>query len=370
MKVVVAPDAFGGSLRATDAAAAIADGWTRARPDDEVVLAPMSDGGEGLLDAVTQPGDTLVEREVAGPLGHPIEATLLLRRDERTAVIESALACGTALLAADRGASPQGRPVRGTPMLTTTYGVGELLDAAREAGARQVLIGLGGSASVDGGAGALSGLGFRLRVADGGGLKIGGGQLHQVVTAEPGWVADWHGVAVELLADVTTTLADAAAVFGPQKGSSPGEVAVLRDGLEVWADVTERDLADGSRHRDQPGSGAAGGLGFGLACGIGARTLPGAAAVAELVGLDDALEDAEVVLTGEGRLDATTAAGKVVDHVATLGRSVGARVGVIAGQAAPDAPSFDAVELSAPQGAGDDPGAEVAGAAARLARRW
>lgn len=358
MRVVIAPDSFGGTLSASQAAAAIAEGWRAVRPEDQLALLPMSDGGEGLLEVVAAPGDREMVVEVADPLGRPRDASLLVRSDG-TAVIESAAACGLALLAADER----------RPLETTTYGVGQLLDAARAAGARRILVGLGGSATVDGGAGALTGLGFRLRVEDGSGLKIGGGQLRRVARVERGWAADWDGVEVDYLADVETALERAAAVFGPQKGAGPREVAVLAEGLAVWADVAERDLAPGRRWRDAPGSGAAGGLGFGLACALGGRLVPGAQMVGELVDLDTALAGADLVITGEGRLDSTTAAGKVVSQVLARAREVGAAGALVVGQVAPDAPADVPVEASAPNGPGPDPFGEVVEAAARLARR-
>ncbi|MBW3658482.1 MAG: glycerate kinase [Actinobacteria bacterium] len=361
MKVVIAPDSFGGTLGPRAAASAIADGWRRARPDDELTTVPLSDGGEGLLDALAGPDDTWLTTEACGPMGHPLDTGLLLRGDG-TAVIETALVCGLALVA----------PERRDPLQATTYGVGELLDAARDAGCTRLLVGLGGSATVDGGAGALTGLGFRLRVADGSGLKVGGRDLHRVRAAGHGWARDdWDEVEVVLLADVSTVLADAARRFGPQKGATPEAVALLERGLAAWADVAERDLAGGSALRGLPGSGAAGGLGFGLAAGIGGRLVPGAAAVADLADLDGALAGADLVVTGEGRLDATTAEGKVVTEV--LARASGAAVAVCAvvGQVAPDAAVDDLsdLEAAAPQGPGDDVEAEVAAAAARLAGR-
>jgi glycerate 2-kinase len=362
VKVVVAPDGFGGTLSAREAAQAIAAGWRSVRAADELDLVPLSDGGEGLLDAIATAEDTWLTTEVVGPHGHPVEAALLLRPDG-SAVIESAQACGLALLP----------PARRTPMPATTWGVGELLDAAREAGARRVLVGLGGSATVDGGAGALSGLGFRLRVEDGSGLKIGGGELARVRAVAPGWAADWRGVDVVLLADVTTQLADAARVFGPQKGASPADVEVLARGLGRWADVAERDLAGGRRLRDLPGSGAAGGLGFGLACALDATFVPGAATVADLQGLPAALDGADLVVTGEGRVDATSAQGKVVGHVAGIAADRGLAVAVVAGAIDGDvlaaAGLATLAEAAAPAGPGPDPAEEVAAAAARLAAR-
>ncbi len=359
MKVVIAPDSFGGSLSPRQVAAAIAEGWHRARPQDELVPVPMADGGEGLLDAIATRDDTWLTTEACGPMGHPLDAGLLLRADG-TAVVESALVCGLHLVPREQR----------NPLLATTYGLGELLDAAVDAGCRRILVGLGGSATVDGGAGALTGLGFRLRVADGSGLKIGGGDLHRVTSVDRGWARpDWDEVEVQLLADVSTTLADAARTFGPQKGALPDVVDQLDEGLRTWAEVAERDLADGRRLRDEAGSGAAGGLGFGLAAGLGATFVPGAAAVAELVGLDAALDRADLVVTGEGRLDATTVEGKVVSEVQW--RAVGRRVpvAVVAGRLAGDLTDVVDAEAAAPDGPGADPAEEVAAAAERLARR-
>jgi glycerate 2-kinase len=362
VKVVVAPDSFGGTLTAREAAAAIADGWRSVSPGDDLVLVPMSDGGEGLLDVLAGPDDTWVTTEVAGPLGHPVDAALLLRADG-TAVVESAAACGLHLVA----------PERRDPLLATTYGVGQLLDAARDVGATRILVGLGGSATVDGGAGALTGLGYRLTVADGSGLKIGADDLHRVVAASRGWAEDWSDTEVVLLADVPHVLADAARVFGPQKGASPDVVARLAAGLEAWAGTAERGLADGP-HRDDPGSGAAGGLGFGLRCALPrARWSTGVDEVASLVGLDEALVDADVVVTGEGRLDPTSATTKVVGAVAAraggAGVAAAAVVGTTADRSVPAELAALQIETSSLDGPGDDPASDVAEAAARLARR-
>jgi glycerate kinase len=321
--VVVAPDSFGGVLSAPDAAEAIAAGWRSARPDDSVHLVPMSDGGEGLLAVVHRPQDRRVEVEVCGPLGLPTDAWFSLRDDGPTAIVESAQACGLHLVPADRR----------SPLDTTTYGVGQLLDAAREVGASRILVGLGGSSTVDGGAGALTGLGFRLRVADDSGLKIGGRDLQRVARAERGWVsAGWEDVEVVLLADVRTTLHDAPGRFGPQKGADDAAIELLAGGLRVWGEVAQRDLATTSGLVDLPGSGAAGGLGFGLAAGLAGRFTAGAQAVAELVGLGEAIATADLVVTGEGRLDATSFDGKVVGAVASLARDADVPVAAIVGQ--------------------------------------
>lgn len=358
MRVVIAPDSFGGTLSATDAAISIAEGWQQARPADELVLVPLSDGGEGLLDVVATADDTWVTTEVAGPLGHPVEAAFLLRPDG-SAVIESARACGLALVPAEQR----------TPMRTTTYGVGQLVDAAREAGATRLVVGLGGSATVDGGAGALTGLGYRLRVADGSGLKIGGDDLHRIDRIERGWARDPAGVELVLLADVEVTLDDAARLFGPQKGAGPDEVFILATALATWADVVERDLVPGRRLRDEVGTGAAGGLGYGLAAAFDGRFVPGVGHVAELVGLDRALDGADLVITGEGRLDATSGIGKVIGYAVAAAQRSGIPISAVVGQRGDGGPPLDDVEVAAPDGAGADPAAEVARAAERLGRR-
>lgn len=362
MRVVIAPDSFGGTLTAVEAGAAIAQGWRRADPDAEVDVVPMSDGGEGLLDALLAGGmatATVHTLEVVGPRGLATTARFLLDEDG-TAVVESAQACGLAQLDGDQR----------DPRRTTTWGVGQLVDAAREAGASRILVGLGGSATVDGGTGALSGLGFRLSVADGSGLKIGGEDLPRVTAAQRTWVADWSRTEVVLLADVTEVLAEAPATYGPQKGADPATVAHLEQGLDAWREVAERDLAAPVELAETPGSGAAGGLGYGLAAGLGATFVHGARTVARVQGLEELLEDAAVVVTGEGRLDATTASGKVVATVAEIARRHGVPTLAVVGRAMGPTDELEDLEEAAPEGPGDDPAAEVATAAERLAGRW
>jgi glycerate 2-kinase len=359
LRVVFAPDDFKGVLSARGAAEAMAAGWARRRPDDELVLLPASDGGDGLLEVLGRDDDTWLELEVAGPHGHPLEAPLLLRADG-TAVVESATACGLHLVPEERR----------SPMPATTWGVGQLVDAARRQGAARVLVGLGGSASVDGGTGALGGLGFRLRVEDGSGLKIGAHDLHRVRRAQRTWAATWDDIEVVLLADTDATLDEAAALYGPQKGATSEQVEVLTTALATWAEVAERDLADGRRLREVPGAGAAGGLGFGLAAGLGARLVPGAAEVARLLGLDDAVATSDLVVTGEGHLDATSGRGKLVSHVLALGASCDRPVAAVVGVADPGAAGgLAGVEEASPTGPGPHPEQDVADAAARLAAR-
>ncbi|MFU8841889.1 MAG: glycerate kinase [Nitriliruptoraceae bacterium] len=364
MRILIAPDGFKGTLDAATAADAIAEGWRAARPDDDLVLLPLSDGGDGLAAVLAGPDDRWTEHEVVGPTGRPVTARLLHRSDG-LAVVESAQACGLHLVPTEQR----------DPLTTTTYGVGQLLLAAVEAGARHLLLGLGGSATVDAGLGALTALGFRPRLADGAGLKIGGGELVDLDRVEHGWAPELTDVEVELLADVTTPLGDAARVFGPQKGADEAAVARLAAGLARAAEVLERDLGGGRQWHTLPGTGAAGGLGFGFAIALGGRFVPGATRVAELVGLPQELGRADLVLTGEGRLDATSSAGKVVGYVRAQAAEQGIPVAVVAGQVAEEAADpasvgLEDLEVASPGGPGPDPAREVLAAAARLASRW
>jgi glycerate kinase len=284
--VLCCPDKFRGSLTAGEAADAFATGVERT--GRAAVRLPLADGGEGTLDVLCpSPGARRVAR-VTGPLGKPVEAEWGLRGD--TGVIEMARASGLALVAG-----------RNDALQATTQGTGELLRAAFDAGLRRAIVAVGGSATTDGGLGALEALDFDLRGAD-----------------------------VVVACDVTTTFVEAARVFGPQKGAGPDDVAELERRLERLAE-RYRD-ARGVDVRKLPGAGAAGGLAGGLAA-HGARLVPGAALVADVVGLRDALQDASLVLTGEGRVDATSFAGKVVGHVLDEARPLGVPVAIVAGDA-------------------------------------
>lgn len=340
MRTLIAPDKFAGTLTAAEAAQAIAAGWSRARPDDEVVTVPVADGGEGTLDVVaaaTAAETVLVE--VADAMGHATQAAWLRLPDGR-ALVEAAQAVGLSALAPDAR----------DPLRATSYGVGQLLLAATEAGAQELLVTLGGSATVDGGAGMATALGHRLLRADGNGVKVGARHLPELerIVAGPGL-----GVPVTVLSDVDNVLLGprgAAPVFGPQKGADEHGVEVLASALAHWADVVERDLPGGP-WRDLAGAGAAGGVGFALVAFCGARILEGAPTVGELVGFEEALAGADVVVTGEGKLDAQTAHGKAPGHVARRGREVGARVLAVAGRVEQGAEQgFDAVVDLGPEG--------------------
>jgi glycerate kinase len=323
-KIVIAPDSFKECLAAEAVAAAMAAGVRAAAPDAEVVCVPMADGGEGTVRAlVAATGGTLHRATVTGPLGEPVEAEFGVLGDGRTAVIEMAAASGL----------PLAPPARRDPTRTTTYGTGELIRAALDLGARRLLLGIGGSATVDGGAGMAQALGVRLLDAAGQPIGWGGGDLERLAHADL-LARDPRlaGVAVEVACDVTNPLVGphgAARVYGPQKGATPDSVERLEANLAHLADVIERDL--GVRVRDLPGAGAAGGLGAGLVAFLGATLRRGVELVIEAVGLEAKLRGADLVLTGEGRLDRQTAFGKVPVGVARLAAAKGIPVVAIAG---------------------------------------
>lgn len=343
MKVVIAPDKFAGTLTAAEAAEAIARGWRQRRPDDEVVLVPMADGGAGTLDVVATavPDARRVEVEVADARGRATTAALLRLADGR-ALVEVAQACGLAGLA----------PGERDPRRTTSYGVGQLLRAAQATAPTEIVVGLGGSATNDGGAGMALALGSRLLRADGNGVKVGGEHLAEL-DAVAYVVPELAPVTVAV--DVTNPLLGpdgAAAVFGPQKGAAPEDLPMLERALARLADVVERDVPGGP-WRDVPGAGAAGGLGFGLLAFCAARLASGAETVASLVALDEHLREADVVVAGEGKLDDQTLGGKTPAFVAERARSAPAkpRVLAVAGQVAGDGPSlFDDVSVLGAEG--------------------
>jgi glycerate kinase len=316
MRVVAAPDSFKGSIGAAAAAAALAAGWHEARPADEVTCLPLADGGEGTLEvlAAAEPLAWWREAAVSGP-GAAQVAARWLELPGQTHVIELASAAGLPLL-------PELDPLG-----AHTAGVGELIGLALDAGARRVVIGLGGSATTDGGTGALTALGARFLDAAGRRLGPGGGPLARLAVADLSGLRRPPPGGVSCLTDVAAPLlgpAGAAAVFGPQKGAAAGQVAVLEAGLARLAAVLRGQPA-------QPGAGAAGGTGYGLAAAWGARLLPGSAEIGAIAGLDAALAGADLVITGEGQYDATSATGKVVGAVRAAARRAGVPVVVVAG---------------------------------------
>ena len=324
MRVVVAPDKFKGSLSAPEAARAMARGVAAAVPAAAIDVVPMADGGEGTVEAlVAATSGSSREAVVAGPLGEPVRARFGMLGDGHTAVLEMATASGLALVPRDRR----------DPSRTSTRGTGELLLAAVEAGARRVVVGIGGSATNDGGAGLGQALGYRLLDAEGREIGPGGGALDRLAAIDAsGRDPRLEGVEVAVACDVDNPLCGprgASAVYGPQKGADPAMVAALDRNLDHLARVLERDL--GVSVRDLPGAGAAGGLGAGLVAFASGRLEPGIALVIRAVGLADRLRDADLCLTGEGALDASSAFGKTPIGVARLARSLGCPTIALAG---------------------------------------
>lgn len=324
-RIVIAPDSFKGSLSARDAALALAAGWRSIRPNDELLLVPQADGGEGTLDAIAQasPDAQWRSAHVAGPTGEPHDARWLMLPGHH-AVIELAECCGITLLPRSFDGEP---PL--APLTASSRGVGEALGAALDAGARRITLALGGSASTDGGLGALSALGLRLLDTDSRGLPDGGGSLSQLAAINPTLLRAAPAGGMTVLTDTTAELTGprgAAAVFAPQKGANAEQVAQLESGLARAAAIS-----GGDEHL-LPGSGAAGGTAWGFARYWGASISSGADAIAELTGLDVALEGADLAITGEGRFDATSRAGKVVGGVAERASVAGVPVVIVAGQ--------------------------------------
>lgn len=329
LRVVIAPDSFGGALDSVGAADAISLGWLRARPDDEVRRVPMADGGEGMLAAVAAALGGAAERRsavVSDPLGRTVEAEWLLLDNGRTALIEMASASGLARLAPAERTAQAARAA-------SSRGTGELLVDALDAGVARVIVGLGGSATSDGGAGLLTGLGVRLLNAGDEELPPGGAALIGLARIDAGGIdARLAGVELTIASDVANPLtgpAGAAAVYGPQKGADPPAVAELDAALAVLgaalAAATGREVAD------RPGAGAAGGLGAALLAFANASLRPGFEVIAELVGLAAALDEADLAITGEGRADEQTLAGKAAMGVATMAAQRGTPVVLLCG---------------------------------------
>ncbi|MCS7207371.1 MAG: glycerate kinase [Dehalococcoidia bacterium] len=324
MRVVIAPQAFKGSVRASVAAAALARGWHRVFPHDECILVPVADGGDGTLEAlVSATGGRYEQTEVTGPLGQKVVAQWGVLGDGQTAVLETAQACGLVLVP----------PERRDPRITTTYGVGELFRAALDKGFRRFLVGLGGSATNDGGAGMAQALGIRLLDGEGRDLPWGGEALLHLARLDPSRrdprIAQSQ---ITVAVDVTNPLCGpqgASAVYGPQKGATPEMVALLDTALERLAQVVRRDLGKEVAHL--PGAGAAGGMGAGLVAFLDAHLAWGADIILEAVRLQERLEGAHLVLVGEGQMDFQTAFNKAPAAVAKRAKARGIPVIALVG---------------------------------------
>jgi glycerate kinase len=304
-RVVVAPDKFKGSLSAADVTARVAAGLALGGFGGEVVPVPVADGGDGTVAAAVAAGYRQVDLEVQGPVSAPVSASFALL--DGTAVVEAAQACGLTLL-------PPGELA---PLTATSRGVGELILAATRMGAKRIVLGVGGVATTDGGAGLLQALGARLADDTGCELPPGGAALGRLASLELPPSGELSEVEFWLASDVDNPLlgaAGAAAVYGPQKGASGDDVRVLEAGLARWANLAE--AAVGARVADAPGAGAAGGLGFAALLFLGARMRPGIELLLELASFGSRLDGARLVITGEGSLDAQTLHGKAPVGVA------------------------------------------------------
>jgi glycerate 2-kinase len=340
VRVLLAPDSFKGSATAATAAAALARGWLAQRPADQVTCLPLADGGEGTLDvlAAAVPGARWHRAMVTGPGGALVDCAWL-ELPGGAAAVELARASGLPLL---------GRP---DPLGAHTAGLGEVIGRALDHGARTIVAGLGGSASTDGGTGALAALGARFLDAAGHELPRGGGALAGLAAVDTAGLRPPPPGGVTCLTDVTAPLLGprgAAAVFGPQKGARPGQVARLEAGLAQLAELLGGDPG-------APGAGAAGGTGYGLAAGWGAAIVPGAAELARLAGLDRAVAAADLVVTGEGRFDPTSLTGKATGTVIAAAAAAGVPVALVAGQLGGAPPAAAAVVTLAGLAGGPGP---------------
>ncbi|PBP29841.1 glycerate kinase [Pseudomonas syringae] len=324
MKIVIAPDSFKDSLSAQAVADAIASGLAEVWPHAELIKCPMADGGEGTIEALLAAcNGELMSASVSGPLGALVNAQWGWLAESRTAIIELAMASGLQLLTlAQRDAC-----------VTSTEGTGQLISAALDAGARRVILAIGGSATNDGGSGMLSALGARFLDADDQTLAPGGLALADLARIDlSGFDPRLSDVCVEIAADVDNPLCGpngASSIFGPQKGASPEQVMALDAALGCFADHTAQVL--GQDLRDSPGSGAAGGMGFAAKAYLKASFRAGVEVVADLTGLEHALIGADLVITGEGRFDAQTLRGKTPLGVARVARRRQVPVIVLAG---------------------------------------
>jgi glycerate kinase len=367
MRVLIAPDKFAGTLTAPQAAQAIATGWRRRAPTDECVTMPMADGGPGFVDVLhTSLGGELMAVTVTGPLGAPVPGTVLVH--ERTAYVECAQACGVHLV-------PEAER---SPERATTFGVGQLVAAALGAGADRVVVGLGGSATTDGGAGLLAALGATADVP----LDAGPAGLDAVTRVDLAPARHRvKGAELVIASDVDSPLLGlfgTAKVFGPQKGLSEERIAAVDAILDRFVVATLGTTPAQRRLADDPGAGAAGGLGFALLL-LGAVRVPGVRLVGEAVGLADAAQRCDLVLTGERSFDFSSRAGKVVHAVAHAAQQALRPCVVLAGRVQVGSremralgieSAYDMVDLVGERTALADPAQSLAALAERTARTW
>jgi glycerate 2-kinase len=329
MKIVIAPDSFKESLTAMEASEAIEKGFRRILPDAEIVKVPMADGGEGIVQSLIDATEgKILKKRVTGPLGTLVEGFFGILGDGRTAVIEMAAASGLHLVPVEKR----------NPLLTCTKGTGELILAALDEGVDHIIIGIGGSATNDGGAGMARALGAKFFDEAGNEIAEGGGNLHKLASIDVSGIDRRLGnLKIEVACDVDSPLIGprgASAIFGPQKGATRQMVQQLDQNLEHFAKILARDL--GIQIANVPGAGAAGGLGGGLLAFLNAELKSGVDIVLEATKLNEIVKDATLVITGEGKIDSQTIFGKTPIGVAKTAKQYGVPVVAIAGNLADD----------------------------------
>lgn len=340
MKIVIAMDSFKGSVTSIEASEAVAAGIRRVYPDAEIDIVPLADGGEGTVEAMVQAtGGELIQADVTGPLGAPVSAAYGILGDRRTAVIEIAEACGLPLVA---------EPDR-NPMNTTTTGVGELILDAVQRGARSLIIGLGGSATNDGGTGMLQALGYRFLDHTGKEVPRGGAALGAIRSIDATAVhPSLQEIDIQVACDVNNPLygkQGAAHIYGPQKGATPEQVEELDEGLRNYAQVLEKEFSQDVQSIQ--GAGAAGGLGAAFAGILGAELKSGIELILEAVKLKEHLKSADLVITGEGKLDAQSSMGKTAMGVAQLAKEQGIPCVALAGSVTAAAATLNELGVTA-----------------------
>ena len=313
MKIVIAPDSFKGSLTAVEVADAIGQGVREIFPEAKIVKIPMADGGDGTVQClVTATGGEILREKVTGPLGDEVLASYGILGGKKTAVIEMAEASGLTLV-------PENKR---NPLITTTYGTGQLIKAALDQGCKKMIIGIGGSATNDGGAGMVQALGVRLLDREGKEIGFGGGELKKINRIDINNLdSRLPETEVLIASDVSNPLCGprgAARIYGPQKGATPEIIEELDESLAHFAEVIKRDL--NKDIKDIPGGGAAGGLGAGLMAFLDAELKPGIEIMIEIVKLEQAIKDTDLVITGEGKIDSQTIYGKAPIGVAKIAK--------------------------------------------------
>lgn len=313
MKIVVAPDSFKGSLTAIEVSDAIEKGIREIFPEAKIIKIPMADGGDGTVQClVNATGGKILEEKVIGPLGDEVLASYGILADKKTAVIEMAAASGLTLV-------PENRR---NPLITTTYGTGQLIKAALDQGCRKMIIGIGGSATNDGGAGMVQALGVKLLDQEGKEIGFGGGKLKKIIRIDISCMDNrLSDTKVLVASDVNNPLCGlkgASRIYGPQKGATPEVIEELDESLAHFAKLIKRDLHKDIQ--DIPGAGAAGGLGAGLMAFLNAELRPGIEIIIEVVKLKQAIKGADLVITGEGKIDSQTIYGKAPIGVAKIAK--------------------------------------------------